>query len=237
MPPTRSAGVAGQGGASPAVNVAYDALTRRLRGLQSPAHRVRACTSLELTLEWAEELGVRGLLQDFDTDESWLPGASPEEREMFEEAQRDAQHRTTQARDPSYRKKLNTMLHWLALFKQLYPSRVLFLPLHEQETHAAHAMHNSRTLIALRTFIERHGSLASGKQGQSTGEDAKQAVLSTLRAFRSREAGYDVCDPKFCLQMAAISQAARRLAGRSRPVSSKKAMRTTLLVNGSTFCV
>ena len=122
----------------------------------------------------------------------------------------DARHRAASQHAPGYEQRLGTTFHWVALFKIAYPHYVLFLPLHEPETHAVHACHNEETLAVLRVFMARHGSLAKGKQGAATTSDTKAAVTSTLRAFRSVEARYDVCSPVFQQLLPAVGQQMRR---------------------------
>ena len=175
-----------------------------------PATRVAACKTLDDALEWAEELGVRGTLQDLSVEAAWDGSPSEGEREDMERLQADARHRALHAKTPAYAGRLVTCLHWVALFRLAYPHWVLFLPLHEHGTHLRHAVHNEDTLTTLRLFIQRHGSLQKGRAGAQTSSDAKAAVTSTLRAFRSVEARYDVCNPKFNQQLSLVGQQMRQ---------------------------
>ena len=201
----------------------YDALSRALHARLSPADRVRTCVTLDDSLAWAMELGLRGGLQDLEAaDElAWAPGATAAERELWAEQQRDAAHRAAHSHAPSYRSQLNTTLHWVALWRMRFPHRVMFLPLHDPATHASHASHNMGTLTSLRQFIESHGSLAKGRAGAATSAQAKDSVISTLRAFRSTEAQYDVGDPTFSRRFAAVALEARR---RSTAPASERAI-------------
>ena len=61
----------------------YVAIGRHLASRLPPADRVSACTTLDITLQWAEELGLRGTLQDLSTEAAWLPGVSAAERANF----------------------------------------------------------------------------------------------------------------------------------------------------------
>ena len=173
---------------------------------QPPATRVAACRTLDDALAWAAELGLRGPLQDLEVDGAWAAGVSDEELEDFAQLAADAAHRAAHAKAPSYLGSLKTALHWIALYLLRFPHRVLFLPLHEPGTHREHALHNETTFSTLLAFMQQHGSLARGARGQQTSGDAKTGVISTLRAFRSLEARYDVGDPKFSLQLRMVGQ-------------------------------
>ena len=102
------------------------------------------------------------------------------------------------------------MMHWVALYKLAFPNNVLFLPLHMPDTHVVHACHSESTLAKIRLFMDRHGSLQRGREWQKTASDGKAAVTSTLRAFRSVEARYDVCDPRFNQLLSHVGQQMRR---------------------------
>ena len=175
-----------------------------------PAARVAAVRTLDDALQWAEELGLRGTLQDLQPDGAWTGLQSSREQEDFERLQADAQHRATHAHAAGYENTLKTMLHWVALFELAYPNYVLFLPLHEPDTHVVNACHNEGTLSAIRVFMDRHGSLQRGREGQKTSSEGKAGVTSTLRAFRSVEARYDVCDPRFNQLLSKLGQQMRR---------------------------
>jgi hypothetical protein len=176
----------------------------------TPAARRAAVRTLEDALAWAQELGLRGTLQDLAPAGAWGPDATAAEIEDLESLKADALHRAEASHAPGYESRLGTMLHWVALYLIAYPNYILFLPLHEPDTHMQHALHNESTLATLRVFMGRHGSIAKGKLGQSTTSDTKAAVTSTLRAFRSLEARYDVCDAKFQLLLPAVGQNMRR---------------------------
>ena len=201
-------------------------MTRALRCRQPPADRVRACVSFELSLEWAEELGLTGPLQDLVLDAAWLPGASPAECAAFAELEAEQRHAAAYRHAPSYRLAFNTMLHWVALYRMAFPNRVLFLPLHEHCTHAQHAIHNATTLTTLLRFMERHGSLAKGRRGVATAPDSKQKVISTLREFRSVEAHYNVVDSRFSKLFSACTLAARKNAAPSSDRAPANGIRT-----------
>ena len=174
------------------------------------AARVAAVKTLDDALQWAEELGLRGTLQDLSPAGAWTGAQSRREEEDFERLEADAKHRSTHAHAPGYEGRLATMMHWVALYRLAYPNYVLFLPLHEPDTHVAHACHNESTLATIRLFMERHGSLQRGREGQKTSSEGKAAVTSTLRAFRSVEARYDVCDARFNQLLSHVGQQMRR---------------------------
>ena len=190
---------AGTGEAAPGAPLAW--LLR-----QPPATRVAACRTLDDALAWAAELGLRGTLQDIEPAGAWTDGADAAEMEDFAQLQADVAHRAAHAKAPSYLGALKTALHWVALYRLRYPHRVLFLPLHEPDTHRDHALHNEQTLATLLAFMQQHGSLARGKRGSQTLGDTKSGVVSTIRAFRSLEARYDVGDPRFGLQLRMLGQ-------------------------------
>ena len=169
-----------------------------------------AVKTLEDALQWAEELGLRGTLQDLEPAGAWTGAQSHREEEDLERLEADARHRAMHAHAPGYESRLATMMHWVALYKLAFPNHVLFLPLHMPDTHVVHACHNESTLAKIRLFMDRHGSLQRGREGQKTASDGKAAVTSTLRAFRSVEARYDVCDPRFNQLLSHVGQQMRR---------------------------
>jgi hypothetical protein len=112
----------------------------------------------------------------------------------------------------SYVNRLRTMLHWLALLVERMPNYVLFLPLGGENDHA-HARHNEETLLRFSVFIRQHGSIAPGRSADVLRSDSVTAVISTLRAYRSLEARYQLRRHGGDLCLLAFQKAMRREDG------------------------
>lgn len=90
--------------------------------------------------------------------------------------------------EPSH---LRTALGWLRRFVEALPSRRLFVP-HEGAGDVHAAAYNEETFRLLAEFIRRHGSVRAGAQGATVSSAAISDYISAIRAFRSREAGYNL---------------------------------------------
>ena len=86
---------------------------------------------------------------------------------------------------------LNTALRWLERFIQVFPSRRLFVP-HSGAGDVHAAAYNEETLRLFAEFIRRHGSVRRGREGEVVSASAISEYVSAIRAFRSREAGYNL---------------------------------------------
>jgi hypothetical protein len=174
----------------------------------APAQRARACRTMDDMTEWAGELGLGSpggnLIADAD---QWHGQPSDEERAAVaalaagSAARADASHVTT------YVDRLRTGLHWLALFRELVPSRRLLLPL-GGAAHHAHALHNDMTFDLIRAFVRDHGSIRAGMLGETIRGDSVGAVVSTLRAYATLQAryslmpsGFNIAGPRVATQM------------------------------------
>lgn len=163
----------------------------------APAERAVACRTLDELEEWASELGLTGSLGALACDELAWPSASGErERSAFHSLLERARGRASSSHAESYLGKIRTMLHWVALFVERFPGRALFLPLYDPATHTAHARHNDETLAAFQMFMHEHGALRGSVRGAAAGAvlapASIAAVASTLRAYRSSQAQYNI---------------------------------------------
>jgi hypothetical protein len=159
-------------------------------------------------MEWAGELGLGSpggnLIPDADM---WLGRPSDEERAAVAALAADSDTRAGVSHATSYVDKLRTGLHWLALFREVVPTRQLLLPL-GGATHYAHARHNDETFDLIRVFVRRHGSIRVGMLGETILGNSVAAVISTLRAYATLQAryslmpsGFNVVGPRVATQM------------------------------------
>lgn len=90
--------------------------------------------------------------------------------------------------EPSH---LRTALGWLRRFTEVVPSRKLFVP-HRGAGDVHAAAYNEETFRLFAEFIRRHGSVRAGARGEVVSSAAIADYISAIRAFRSREAGYNL---------------------------------------------
>ena len=124
-------------------------------------------------------------------DDRWVAGAPAGERDAWESLTTEATRLARESHAETYVGKLRTMLHWTAIFMTVCPSRIMFRPLHGAQ-HVENAAHNEETFAAFAVCMRRHGSIAVGKQGTPITADHVGGVVSTLRAYRSLEARYNL---------------------------------------------
>lgn len=163
----------------------------------SPPQRASACHTIGHLREWADELGLKGPGGNLVPDTAqWCGPPSDAERAAVAALAADADTRAHDSHVSSYVAKLRTALHWLALFREVSPSRRLVLPL-GGDTHYAHAAHNDESFELIRSFIRAHGSIREGMLGQTIRGDSVASVLSTLRAYATLEARYSLMPAGF----------------------------------------
>ncbi|KAL1504289.1 hypothetical protein AB1Y20_010697 [Prymnesium parvum] len=87
--------------------------------------------------------------------------------------------------------RAGTALGWLRRFTEVVPSRKLFVP-HRGAGDVHAAAYNEETFRLFAEFIRRHGSVRAGARGEVVSSAAIADYISAIRAFRSREAGYNL---------------------------------------------
>lgn len=140
----------------------------------------------------ARSLGITGPLSTQDRD-GWLSAPSRGELAMLASLRDGADTRLYMSHgsasgEPSH---LRTALGWLRRFMEVLPSRVLFVP-HTGAGDVHAAAYNEETFRLLAEFIRRHGSVRPGARGTTVSSAAISDYISAIRAFRSREAGYNL---------------------------------------------
>lgn len=140
----------------------------------------------------ASSLGITGPLSTQDRD-GWHNPPSRGELSMLASLRDGADTRLHMSHgsasgEPSH---LRTALGWLRRFTEVLPSRVLFVPhVGAGDVHAA--AYNEETFRLFAEFVRRHGSVRPGAHGTTVSSAAISDYISAIRAFRSREAGYNL---------------------------------------------
>ena len=181
-------------GPAPATDTA-----RSISALESltPAERARHCRTLEDVVAWADELGLNGPLGGVLPDaDRWLGTPSDTEREMADTLLRNADWDALHANAPSWVGAMKTALHWLALFRVVVPTMIIFKPLLGPDREA-NAIHMQEMWARFGSFMRRHGSIRDGRQGVPSRSDNVTAVIGTLRAYRQLGARYSLLRPEF----------------------------------------
>lgn len=87
--------------------------------------------------------------------------------------------------------QLQTGLRWFSRFRQAIPSRVPFVA-HRWAGDLQAAAYNEETFQLFGEFIRQHGSVRTGHSGETVSAAAISAYISAIRAYRSREVGYNL---------------------------------------------
>lgn len=127
--------------------------------------------------------------------------------------------------EPSH---LRTALGWLRRFMEVLPSRVLFVP-HEGAGDVHAAAYNEETFRLFAEFIRRHGSVRPGANGTVVSSAAIADYISAIRAFRSREAGYNLLVSGGNLRLPPQLQQMRREDGPTGARELQRALSARLL--------
>ena len=108
--------------------------------------------------------------------------------------------------------------------RRLPPSRINWHALDGH--HGARATElNNRTFELFAEFVRRHGSVKPGHRGATLTAGYISGVVSTLRALRSRTAGFDMRDPQANLRLPSQFKDMRREDGPRAPDTSLRARR------------
>lgn len=139
----------------------------------------------------AASLGVAGPLGEQPRDE-WKSSPSSRERHAILALRASADFRMDTASGskagPSH---LVTAPGWLRRFVETVPSRRLFVP-HTAAGDIHAAAYNEETILLRGEFIRRNGSVRPGRSDEVLSATTIVDYVSAIRAFRSREAGYNL---------------------------------------------
>lgn len=126
-----------------------------------------------------------------ETRDRWVERPSPSERATVEALRTGADIRVASFYEEKRSTHLQTALGWFQRFQSTVPSRVPFVP-YENAGDLRAAAYNEETFRLFAEFIRQHGSVRSGFSGMAVSSTAIADYISAIRAFRSREAGYNL---------------------------------------------
>lgn len=160
----------------------------------------------------AAALRCTGPLEVVDRDE-WRTPPPPSERAVLHQLRDSSAWRVhASARGEDGPSHLGTALTWFSKFTAALPSRVPFRP-HRWVGDLQAANYNEETFQLFGEFIRQHGSLQRGREGETVSAASISAYISALRAFRSRETGYDLRVKEANLRLPCVLQQMRREDG------------------------
>lgn len=126
-----------------------------------------------------------------ETRDKWSSHPSPAERAVVEALRTGADLRVASFVEEGRAAHLRTALKWLERFYETTPSRVPFVPYaHGGDLQAA--AYNEETFRLFAEFVRQHGSVRSGFAGMAVSASTISDYVSALRAFLSRETGYNL---------------------------------------------
>ncbi|KAL3931514.1 MAG: hypothetical protein SGPRY_001093 [Prymnesium sp.] len=133
----------------------------------------------------ASRLGMTGPLSEAPRD-LWACEPSPAEAAAVASLRDGADVRfyTAHGSASGDASHLNTALRWLERVIQVFPSRRLFVP--------QSGAYNEEPFRLFAEFIRRLGSVRRRHEGEVVSASAISEYVLAIRAFRSREAGYDL---------------------------------------------
>lgn len=141
----------------------------------------------------AGSLGLLGPIgEQREERDRWAGRPSPSERATLEALRTGADIRVASFSEAKGKSThLQTALGWFQRFQATVPSRVPFIPYaHSGDVRAA--IYNEETFRLFAEFIRQHGSVRAGFEGMAVSSTAIEDYISAIRAFRSREAGYNL---------------------------------------------
>lgn len=121
----------------------------------------------------------------------WSSHPSPSERATIAALRTGADLRVASFVEEGRAAHLRTALRWLERFFSTMPSRVPFVPYANAGDLQA-AAYNEETFRLFAEFIRQHGSVRSGSSGMAVSASTIADYVSALRAFLSRETGYNL---------------------------------------------
>lgn len=123
--------------------------------------------------------------------DQWIVHPSPAERATIDALRTGADMRVASFVEEGRAAHLRTALGWLRRFYETMPSRVPFVPYaHGGDLQAA--AYNEETFRLFAEFVRQHGSVRSGFAGMAVSSSTISDYISALRAFLSRETGYNL---------------------------------------------
>ena len=140
----------------------------------------------------ASALGLTGPMEG-ETRDHWCATPSQAEFACLEglRAGADARMHTAHGSASGAASHLGTALRWMKRFVEALPSRRLFVR-HEGAGDVHAAAYNEETFRLFAEFVRRHGSVRPGARGAVVSAATISDYVSALRAFRSREVGYNL---------------------------------------------
>lgn len=121
----------------------------------------------------------------------WATHPSPAERATIAALRTGADLRVASFVEEGRAAHLRTALRWLERFFSTMPSRVPFVPYaHGADLQAA--AYNEETFRLFAEFVRQHGSVRSGSSGMAVSASTITDYVSAIRAFLSRETGYNL---------------------------------------------
>lgn len=121
----------------------------------------------------------------------WEGTPSVSERSALESLRTGADLRLSQFNEERPSSHLRSALGWFRRFSETFPSRTPFVP-YANAGDIHDAAYNEETFRLFAEFIRSHGSVRSGYTGMVVSATTIADYVSAIRAFRSREAGYNL---------------------------------------------
>lgn len=121
----------------------------------------------------------------------WMTEPTRSERAALDALRWDADFRIHHFTEERRSTHLVTALNWFARFLSTLPSRVPFVP-YASSGDIQSAAYNEETFRLFAEFIRKHGSVRPGFAGMLVSATAISDYISAIRAFVSRETGYNL---------------------------------------------
>lgn len=176
------------------VDVAAEALrtqvpppTEGVGAMPPPPSKQLAVRALAISVGCIDSPQQTARLQD-----KWAAEPPPQERHALRRLRDAASWRVSSAlRHEEGPGQLQTGLRWFSRFRAAVPSRVPFLE-HRWAGDLQAAAYNEETLQLFAEFIRQHGSVRAGHTGETVSAASISAYISAVRAYRSRDVGYNL---------------------------------------------
>lgn len=126
------------------------------------------------------------------TEDRWAAEPEPHERHTIRRLRDAASWRVSSAlRHEEGPGQLQTGLRWFRRFREALPSRVPFIE-HRWAGDIQAAAYNEETFQLFGEFVRQHGSVRTGHAGEVVSGATIAAYISAVRAYRSRDVGYNI---------------------------------------------
>lgn len=171
---------------TPSPTIRADGITPLSHSMPPPAPRTPTVRTMAASMNLLGPLGGGTERRDV-----WYAHPSPTERSVITTLRTGADMRVSSFVEEGRAAHLRTALRWLERFFSTTPSRVPFVPYsHGGDLQAA--AYNEETFRLFAEFVRQHGSVRSGAAGMAVSASTIADYISALRAFLSREAGYNL---------------------------------------------